>query len=208
MTLLFICSPLRANPILTEIYYNGPTPGSDPDEFIELSNPTDGALDLTGWRFTDGISYVFREGQMLAARASLVLAKDPAGFGAAFTGFTDSVLDFSGALSNGGETIALADARGMEVWAISYDDHDPWPSTADGLGDSLQLLPMALDMSVISNWRAQTPTPGQWFESITDPTRVPIPSSLALLSLGLLALNIRRKNPQFVSLRKKQRLGD
>ncbi|WP_439100318.1 lamin tail domain-containing protein [Congregibacter sp.] len=200
MIIMLVCSgTLHANPILTEIYYNGPTPGSDPDEFIELSNPTDRVLELAGWRFTDGISYAFDEAQIMTAGGSLVLAKDPTGFSLVFPGFTDTLLDFAGALSNSGETIALADASGAQVWALRYDDSSPWPSNADGTGDSLQLLSTAPDMGVITNWRANSPTPGRWITSTGNATTLPIPSSLALLCLGALLLRFRRRHPLTMS---------
>ena len=70
-TLLLTCVQTKAGPILTEIHYNGPASGSDPDEFIELTNPGAQAVDLSGWHFTEGISYVFSTGAMLASTTSM-----------------------------------------------------------------------------------------------------------------------------------------
>jgi hypothetical protein len=148
-----------AGPILTEIHYNGLANGSDPDEFIELTNPGEFTLDLSAWQFTQGINYSFAQGQTLAPATSLLIARDPSGFLEAFPEYQGDIFDFSGALSNSGETLTLADAAGIEVWSISYDDTAPWPRSPDGLGDSLQLITDALDAGIASNWKAQSPSP-------------------------------------------------
>ena len=46
---------------------------------------------------------------------------------------------YSGKLSNGGERIRLIGADGMTIADLSYDNGDPWPKWADGLGGSLVL---------------------------------------------------------------------
>ncbi|MFT4873936.1 lamin tail domain-containing protein [Congregibacter sp.] len=181
-----------AGPILTEIHYNGLANGSDPDEFIELTNPGEFTLDLSAWQFTQGINYSFAQGQTLAPATSLLIARDPSGFLEAFPEYQGDIFDFSGALSNSGETLTLADAAGIEVWSISYDDTAPWPRSPDGLGDSLQLITDALDAGIASNWKAQSPSPGSWGALSPTPITVPAPASIALLVAGAVMLRVRR----------------
>jgi hypothetical protein len=56
---------------------------TDPDvktelvEFVELYNYGTEAVDLSDWRFVNGISYVFPEGVTLAPRDYLVVVQDP-----------------------------------------------------------------------------------------------------------------------------------
>jgi hypothetical protein len=92
---------------------------------------------------------------------------------------------------------------------VSYDDAGAWPRSADGDGNSLQLLPDAADVSLASSWEALPPSPGTWRgtpegpsgpgtggedpdpEPGPDSAAVPAPASLLLLAPGLLALRRR-----------------
>ncbi len=192
---VYAATEAQAVPILTEIHYNGVSAGSDPDEFIEISNSSTEALDLSGFSFSSGISFVFPEGSMIEPLGSLVIAKDPDDFRSVFTTFTDSLFDFTGALSNGGETIALSDASGSGLWSVSYDDAFPWPAGADGSGESLQLRASATDFSSPSEWLSALPTPGRWASQdrpAQPPTNpVPAPMPLVLTALGLMIMGTR-----------------
>lgn len=196
-TLILTAKTASASPILTEIHYNGIASGADPDEFIELTNVGERVLDLQGWRFTQGIDYLFGAGATLAAGASLVLARDVSDFLDLYANYGGDLFDFSGALSNSGETIALADAAGNEVWSLSYDDRDPWPGAADGLGSSLQLKGNVSDISLPENWEAKVPSPGVWDRSAEPPNTVSAPATGFHLMTGgaLISLLRRRKSP-------------
>ena len=155
--------------LLTEINYNGPGPGSDPDEFVEISNAGDDPIDLTGYRFSAGINADLSAANSLQPGASLVIARDPEAFLGVFPAFAGDVLDFSGALSNGGELLGLEDGAGLLLWSVNYDDSSPWPESADGGGDSLQLLATATAVGDPSSWTAAPPTPGSWSGASTGP---------------------------------------
>lgn len=184
----------RAAPILTEIHYNGPSAGSDPDEFIEITNIGSETLDLSGFRFSDGISFAFPEGSRITPLESLVIARDPEGFRSVFSDYSLPLFDFGGALSNSGETITLTDSTNAIVWSLSYDDSTPWPDGADGDGLSLQLNATASDYLSPSQWIAARPTPSSWRQRDTTPSppaaAVPAPMPLVLMAVGILALRI------------------
>jgi hypothetical protein len=192
---VYAATEVQAAPILTEIHYNGASAGSDPDEFIEISNSSTEALDLSGFSFSSGISFVFPEGSMIEPLGSLVIARDPDDFRSVFAGFTDSLFDFTGALSNGGETLALSDVSGAGLWSVSYDDAFPWPAGADGTGESLQLATNSTDFSSPSAWFTALPTPGRWAfadRPAQPPTNpVPAPMPLVLTALGLMIMGTR-----------------
>jgi hypothetical protein len=174
-----------ADLLLTEIHYNGPASGTDPDEFLELSNAGTTALQLGGYSFSAGIGFSFPSATQLDAGESLVVARSSTDFMQVYAGFSAPLFDFSGALSNSGETLTLIDALGAEVWSLDYDDNPPWPSTADGGGDSLQLALDALNLTDAANWRAARPTPGQWRPSEVSPAAVPAPAPLQLMLTGI-----------------------
>jgi len=195
--LLTAVSPVQAALLPTEIYYNGPVAGADPDEFLELTNSGDSPLALKGFRFGAGLGLDFTD-LRLAPGGALIVAPNPRGFSYRFTDFTGTVLDASGSLSNAGETLTLLDAGGAPVFSFTYDDSGAWPPGADGDGASLQLLAGAIDLADPASWKAGVPTPGTWIGSPvtgaggSSAGTVPGPASLWLLSSGLLLLRVRR----------------
>ena len=50
--------------------------------------------------------------------------------------------------------IRLFDSNGNLVDSVVYDDVDPWPSEADGVGPTLELISPFLDNSIAENWIA------------------------------------------------------
>jgi hypothetical protein len=140
--------PLR----LTEINYN--PIGGDAYEFVELRNTGALPLDAGGFSF-QGINFVFPEGTVLAAGATVVLANN-ANL-AAFMGRYPAVAvlgTFGGSLDNGGERLALLDRSGSTVTAVHYDDEGGWPKAADGGGYSLEIMDPRGDPNAPANWRA------------------------------------------------------
>jgi len=130
------------------------------------------------------VTYVFPAGVSLAAgHRLLVVPFDPAdsvrleafktAYGAAsLTPGVNIFGPYDGALSNGGERLALErpqapDAIGdlvswVQVDEIYYGTYSPWPVQADGLGKSLERVSSD---SVASgndpaNWRDAAPSPG------------------------------------------------
>lgn len=175
--------------LLTEIHYNGPASGTDPDEFLELSNAGSTALQLADYSFSAGIGFRFPGATELGAGESLVIARSSSDFLQVYRDFSAPLFDFSGALSNSGETLTLLDALGTEIWSVSYDDSAPWPTSADGGGDSLQLALDAVDLTDAANWQSASPSPGQWRTAMSNPAAVPAPAPLQLMlaGIGLLA---------------------
>ena len=61
---------------------------------------------------------------------------------------------FTGKLADGGETIRLLAADGSVIDAVSYDDRNGWPLSADGAGDALELADAEGDPNRPESWRA------------------------------------------------------
>lgn len=122
---------------ISEIFYNPVGPSEDA-EFIELTNFGDSDIDISGVSFTDGINYTFPPNTILAAGEYITLNNT----------------QYTGALSNGGETLALANASGDTIESFTYDDSAPWPELADGDGRSLvRIAPGNDDPNLASAWR-------------------------------------------------------
>ncbi|MBI4600636.1 MAG: lamin tail domain-containing protein [Planctomycetes bacterium] len=163
--------------VLSEIHYH--PPGSDGRfaEFLEVHNPSGGAVDLGGWRLRGGVELTFPPGTLLPAGGYLAVARDAAALRERFglTG-TQVVGDYDGSLEDAGEALVLADARNAYVDSVTYSDDAPWPEDADGDGSSLQRICVTTPGMDVGNWRAASPTPGAPIAAPACPPGGPRPS--------------------------------
>jgi len=149
---LFLGAASFAQIVITEISYNPPESGTDSLEFIELYNNGASAVNLSGYNFTQGVTFTFPS-MMLAAGQYVTVCEDSVAmqivFGTAAHEWT------SGALTNGGEDIILVDNFGATVDSVDYDNAGPWPvgpPSPDGDGPSIVLCDPSADNSLGSNW--------------------------------------------------------
>jgi hypothetical protein len=167
-----IASHILNNLRITEVMYNPPDPpdgkptDNDEFEYIELKNTGDEAIDLISLTFIDGIVFDF-----LDSRVSILAPGDftlVVGNEAAFLSRYGSELstkiagEYTGRLSNDGETVSLVDFWNGSVAEFTYGDGRGWPLAADGGGHSLVPLISALSeqtngsLNYAGNWRAST----------------------------------------------------
>ena len=140
-----------ARPIsVAEINYN-PLDGSD-YEFIELINPGATPFVLTGCQFTAGIDYVFGA-LTLPAGGRVVVARDLGKFASRYPGVT-ALGPYKKKLSDTGDTVVFNSAVGAELFRVKYDSSGAWPSRANGLGSSLEVLDPNGDLNDPLNWRS------------------------------------------------------
>jgi hypothetical protein len=128
-------------------------PAEPPATWIELYNKSAAAVDLTGWRLTDGVRYEFAPGESIAAGEHLVVAEDPVFLRALHPGVR-IVGGFAGRLSRRSDRIVLEDAIGNVADAVEYHDDRPWPAFADGGGSSLELRDPDSDNARPEAWAA------------------------------------------------------
>jgi hypothetical protein len=126
----------------------------DAEEWIELFNRGEHAVDLTGWRLDDAMTYAFVAGTRIEPGQYLVVANDAASLRSKYPTLTNIVGDFGGALANSGERIRLLDAEGNPVDDVSYFEAGRWDSRADGSGPSLELTDVRADNSKGESWLA------------------------------------------------------
>ncbi len=120
-------------------------------EFIEIWNSGSNSIDVSFYML-EGISYCFPSGTILNPDQRIVLVKDSLAFQEVFGGV--SFGEYEGKLSNTGEKIKLFDNQGLELHRVNYRDSYQWPSKADGLGHSLELICSTCDTEKFSNWIA------------------------------------------------------
>ena len=101
----FFASRAHADIVINEIMYNPPP--SSGEDWLEIVNTGGAPVDITGYNFTQGITYTFPATTTIAAGEFIVVARDMAAFVAFYTGGDDCGCQVfqvvSGALSNGGD---------------------------------------------------------------------------------------------------------
>lgn len=122
-------------------------------EYIEIYNRSTSMVDLSGWSFTEGLSFTFEEGTTLGSGDYLVVCSAPDILGQRF-GIANVVGPFeSGVLADSGERITLRNESGRIVDTVVYDDRHPWPVAADSFGYSIEVIDVDEDNSSADNWR-------------------------------------------------------
>lgn len=126
--------------VLNEIHYHSLSPLGDPEEeYVEVHNFGEQALELTGYSLAEGIDYSFPDGTIIPAGGFLVVARNPEAL-AELHGLASVLGPFDGALRNSGELVELRGAEGNVVDSVRYYDGGAWPRDADGGGSSLELV--------------------------------------------------------------------
>jgi hypothetical protein len=145
---------LQQNIVINEICYNPPdlTAASENKQWLELYNRGATPVNLNGWSFGSGISYVFGN-TSIPAGGYLVVAKEPATLLSAFPGI-NVVGPYDSSLAGSGERVLLVDALGNPVDEVSYTDGGRWPGAADAEGSTLELKDPRSDNSLPEAWAA------------------------------------------------------
>jgi len=118
-------------------------------QWLELVNRGDHPVDLGGWNFSAGISYLIPPGTVMQPGGHLVIASDPA----AHAGYP-AIGPFEGNLSRSGETLILRDAFNNPANIVPYIDGGRWPGAADGDGSTLELRDPWADNALPESWAA------------------------------------------------------
>ncbi len=116
--------PLRFDP---DDFDAMPESGNQDEEYIKIDNPTDDAVDISGWRLAGGIQHRFRPGTIIPAGMSLYATPDVSIFRARDTGPSggQSLLvqgNYDGHLSGRGETIQLIAGDGTLIDTLETPD--------------------------------------------------------------------------------------
>ncbi|MEM7231808.1 MAG: lamin tail domain-containing protein, partial [Planctomycetota bacterium] len=140
---------------INEVHYD-PVDSERLEEFVELTNPSEAAVDLSGWFFSRGIRFTFPAGSSIPAGGFLVVALDPDAIAARYGAEVPTVGPFEGRLSNRQETLVLRSADFEIVDTVDYRRSFPWPIVGGSEGYSIELIHPNLDNGVGSNWLPST----------------------------------------------------
>lgn len=181
LTAVFLSTLASAAPVISEIMFH---PNSVPEdtrqEWLEITNrPGTGALDVSGWQFSKGITFSIPAGTILPEGGVLIVAADVAVFQSGHPGFAGMLTGgWMGKLSNSGESVRLDNAAGERMDEIRYADEGDWAerarpaqdvyghqgwiwsSPADGGGYTLERRSLAVPGDFGQNWRFSTAVGG------------------------------------------------
>ena len=163
-------SPSRDNVLITEVLYDAPV-NEPEEEWFELFNPTDSAINLTGWTVED--NYVnFSLSGTIPARGYFVVSANATYFYNLYGYNPDFVGNWgSFALSNSGDELTLYDDLSNEVDFVAWDVTG-W-SIATGNGISIQRTNL-VDTDTVADWEVTgttgDPGDGPYDEMLLDET--------------------------------------
>ena len=124
LALAALALPGRAAILINEIMYH-PSSELETEEYIELYNSGGTPVNLTGWKFTNGVAFTFPN-VSVAAGGYLVVAANQAAFTAKYPSVANYVAGWTGQLSNSANRIELDDNLGAKVDEVSYADDGDW----------------------------------------------------------------------------------
>src|SRR5207244_3299685 len=143
--------------VINEIMYK-PITGDANDTYVELHNKGSRAINIGGWQFISGISYVFPANTTMAPGNYLVIANNATNLIAHYANLNpnNTLGNFSGKLAGGGERLALAmpdqvvntntpgvtktNVAWIVVDEVTYGTGGRWGEWANGGGSRLELI--------------------------------------------------------------------
>lgn len=153
---IFIAQAEPDNLVINEINYHS-GPGYDPEDWVELYNPIDRALDIGGWHFKDDQNshdFQFPVGTRIEAKGFLILCRNQAAFRRCFPEVTNVIGDLPFGLSSDGDAVRIYHVDGSLIDSVRFESQSPWPAKANGTGATLELIDPALDNCQPIHWRA------------------------------------------------------
>ncbi len=153
------------NVVINEVMFNPPSDHRG-GEYIELFNRDTEAIELSGWRFVDGVNFAFPSGTSIAAGGYLVIAAD-AEYVQRVYKLNNVLGNYGGELGNPGELLRLEDADGNLADEVDYRNHGDWPDWTKGGGSSMELVNPWADNRLPSAWRDSDETTKSSFRDYT-----------------------------------------
>ncbi|TFC87368.1 PKD domain-containing protein [Cryobacterium sp. TMT1-21] len=141
--------------VINEIMHSAANTGGD---WLELANPGTTAVDISGWKISNGVNLTIQPGTVIPAGGRMVFVENDKAFSAAYpTGNRLVGGEFVGDLSGDGEALTLMNGANV-VDTVTYGATAPWPAATGG--PSLELVSPTADNADPANWRATSTTGG------------------------------------------------
>jgi hypothetical protein len=164
---------------VTEIMYHPPDRGGydgEDFEFFELKNNGSEIIDLSGFHFSEGITFSFTNGTRLSPGQFFVLGRNMGQLNTnKYPGLVVNGI-YQGRLDNNGEELTLDHPLIGPILSFNYNDGGRWPVAADGQGFSL--VPVNPNSNIAPgdprSWRGSTHPGGSPGTDDPPPTVPPI----------------------------------
>src|SRR5262245_22890794 len=158
------------------MYHPLPRPDGRNLEFIELYNSEASPADLSGYRLSGDVDFIFPTNTLLPALSFLVIAPAPADVQTAYgiSGVLGPFGNGTNSLPNDDGVIRLRNKPGAVLLEVHYADTPPWPAAADGAGHSLALARPSLGEGDPNAWAPSVfigGSPGALEPANNDPLR-------------------------------------
>jgi CotH protein/lamin tail-like protein/chitobiase/beta-hexosaminidase-like protein/parallel beta helix pectate lyase-like protein/type IX secretion system substrate protein len=141
--------------IINEIHYN-PENGEN-YEFIELYNTGSKSIDLSGYKISEAINFIFPIGSSIKSNEFIILAKD----NKLYDNLDVQVFSWGDqSLPNTWANVTVLNNLGKEIDFVSYSNKFDWPTVADGGGNSLELRNPSEENLVTKHWKASSSSGG------------------------------------------------
>lgn len=140
--------------VINEINYRSAA-NFDTGDWIELYNPNDEPLDVSGYIFRDDDdthAFVFPEETTIPANGFLVLVRSLADFRSFYPDLPNVLGEFDFGLSGTGDQIRIYNSALELQDSVAYTNAAPWPTTPDGQGATLELISPELNNELAINW--------------------------------------------------------
>ena len=136
-----LCATAATPIVINEINYNSNNGVTDPGDWVELYNPNNTAVDISGWEFYDNDNqFIIPAATVIQPDEYLVLVELSAMFTTVFPQAGNYLGDFDFNLSKKGERVSLFDKNKCLSDYVVYNDKAPWPTEPDGGGPTLSLI--------------------------------------------------------------------
>ena len=141
---------LPVMPVISTLYI-GDADAQDA-EFIMIENPGTKTIDLSGYRFINGIEAEFVSPTLLEPGQQIILTNMPDdSFWNTYP--NAQLLPYStGRLNNTGEKLSLATTSGIIIDQLNYSPDTPWPPYRAQTGMAIRLKKLSLDNHFGYNW--------------------------------------------------------
>ena len=142
--------------VINEINYRSSN-SFNPEDWVELHNPTNEILAIGLWEFkddNDGHVFTIQADEILSPGQYLILCEDTVAFKEYFPDVGNFIGNFGFGLKGEGDQVRLFNSSGLLVDEVDYNYVSPWPTAPNGTELTLELIHPSLDNDLGENWAA------------------------------------------------------
>ena len=140
--------------MISKIFYDPVNP--DEAEFLELYNPRNTPVDISGYEINLGVVFKFPPGVVMAPGESIFVTKEV--IAGIWSNNQKQIFQWTkGNLANEGEAVQLTDSFGIVIDYVEYGIETPWPIASEN-SMVLTLISPDLDNHFPESWKTKSVT--------------------------------------------------